>query len=289
MPNRLFCFGLGYSALTLARGLKREGWNVAGTARSDAKCADLAALGIDAVRFDGQEAIRDAATALRDTTHVLTSIPPDEGGDPVLRLHRGDLAALPNLSWIGYLSTTGVYGNLDGAEADESTPRVPTSARGWRRVEAEDAWIASGLPVHLFRLAGIYGPGRSAIDQIRDGTARRLDKPGHRFSRIHVEDIAGVLRSSIARPMPGSAYNVCDDLPCESRLVIEEAARLLNRPPPPIIPFAEAALSPMARTFYGDNKTVSNARIKRDLNYTLRYPDYKAGLRAILSDELGGE
>ncbi|MEM7651553.1 MAG: SDR family oxidoreductase [Pseudomonadota bacterium] len=291
MTPRLFCFGLGYSAMILAETLLKEGWTVAGTCRSEAKKQALEEVGIDAFLFDRGHPLDDVSAAFAGVTHFLTSVPPDQDGDPVLDHHGADLAALGtssqhSIQWVGYLSTTGVYGNLDGGEADEDTPRNPTSARGHRRVEGEDSWFAlgekAGFPVHVFRLAGIYGPGRSAIDQVKSGSGRRLSKPGHKFSRIHVEDIAGVLRASIAKPNGGRAYNVCDDAPSESRFVIEAAAEMLGMDPPPLIPFADAELSPMARTFYGDNKTVSNARIKEELGYVLRYPDYHAGLRSIM-------
>lgn len=265
----LLCFGFGYTARALAPLLAAEGWAVAGTSRGG---------GAD-VPFDAP------GEALERATHVLSSVPPDESGDPVLRRHA---AALAGRQWVGYLSTTGVYGDTGGAVVDESAPLRPTSARARRRVEAEAAWLAlwrsRGVPVHVFRLAGIYGPGRSAFDQIRAGTARRIDRPGHAFNRIHVDDIALVLRASMARPNPGAVYNVCDDAPAEPAEVVAHACELLALAPPPLTPFAEAAraMSPMAASFWADNRRVSNARIKAELGVRLRFPDYRAGLRAIL-------
>ena len=276
-PRRLFCFGLGYSGRALARELLAGGWSVAGTCRSERGLAELAALGVEPFRFD---ALPDGA--LDGTTHLLSSVPPDAGGDPVLIHHSAALARLAGrLEWAGYLSTTGVYGDSGGAWVGESSPLNPSSPRQARRVAAERAW-AETLPIHIFRLAGIYGPGRSAIDQVRAGSARRIDKPDHVFSRIHVDDISNVLVASIARPNPGAVYNVCDDLPAEPAAVVLEACRLLGVEPPPPLPFAEAGLSPMAASFWRDNRRVRNDRIKRELGVTLRYPDYRSGLAACL-------
>ncbi|HZS84753.1 MAG TPA: SDR family oxidoreductase [Stellaceae bacterium] len=284
---RLFCFGLGYSAQALARRLAARGWRIAGTCRDEAGRARLAEAGCETFLFDGEQPLADAPAALAGTTHLLSSVPPGAAGDPVLRHHGGDLARLAGrLAWAGYLSTTGVYGDRGGGLVDEESALRPTGERGRRRVAAEAGWRAlhrrHGLPLHVFRLAGIYGPGRSALDAVRAGTARRIDKPGQLFSRIHVEDIATVIEASIARPRPGVAYNLCDDEPAPPQEVIAFACSLLGVPPPPLIPFAEADLAPMARSFYDDNKRVSNARIKSELGVRLAYPDYRAGLRAIL-------
>ena len=284
--RRLFCFGLGYSAMHFAERLRAEGWTVAGTCRSAEKAARLASRGIDPFRFDRGRPLDDPRTALAGATHLASSVPPDEAGDPVLHHHGADLARLEGLVWIAYLSTTGVYGDRGGGIVDEDSPLEPTSARAGRRVEAEARWLAlwrqHGLPVHIFRLAGIYGPGRSAIDQLRAGTARRVVKPGHVFSRIHVEDIAGALYASLTRPRPGAVYNLCDDNPAPGEEVVAHAAALLGMAPPPLVPIEAARLSPMAESFYRDNKRVSNARIKRELGFRLKYPDYRAGLAAIL-------
>jgi nucleoside-diphosphate-sugar epimerase len=220
--------------------------------------------------------------ALDGVTHVLTSVAPDEAGDPVLDLHGPDLLRLPGLAWAGYLGTTAVYGDRGGAWVDEETPVDPTLARADRRARAEAAWLASGLPAHVFRLAGIYGPGRNAFVNLRDGTARRVVKPGQVFSRIHVEDIATVLEASIARPRPGAVYNVCDDEPVPPQEVVAHAAALLGVEPPPEQPYATAELSPMARTFYRDNRRVRNDRLKQELGVRLAYPTYREGLAALL-------
>ena len=288
-PGRLFCFGLGYSALALARRLLAEGWSVAGTTRCEDKARRLAQEGVEVFLFDHGRPLDDPPAALAGTSHLLSSVPPDGGGDPVLDHHRQDIAALESLDWLGYLSTTGVYGDRDGGWVDEDSDLAPTGERGRRRLAAEEAWLElwelEGLPVHLFRLAGIYGPGRSALDSVRGGTAKRIDKPGQVFSRIHVDDIAAVLRASIARPRPGAAYNLCDDEAAPPQEVVAYASELLGREPPPLIPFDQAELSAMGRSFYRDNKRVSNARIKEELGVTLAYPNYREGLRALLAKE----
>jgi nucleoside-diphosphate-sugar epimerase len=192
--------------------------------------------------------------------------------------------------WVGYLSTTGVYGDRRGGWVDEADLRDASTARGRARVAAEDAWLAlqrdHGLPVHLFRLAGIYGPGRGPFEKVRDGTARRIVKPGQVFSRIHVDDIAATLRASIARPNPGAAYNVCDDEPAPPEDVLAFAADLLGLPPPPEVPYDAAEMTAMARSFYAESKRVSNRRIKDELGVVLRWPTYREGLRALLAAEI---
>lgn len=289
---RLFCFGLGYSARVLAGALTAEGWTVAGACREAESVGELAAMGIEAFLFDGRRPFAHAATALRGVTHVLSSVPPDAGGDPVLRHHRQDLAALRGLAWIGYLSTTGVYGDTGGRPVDESAPTAPTSERSRLRVEAERQWLAlTNRPAHVFRLSGIYGPSNSVLDRVRDGTARRIDRPGHLFSRIHVDDIAGVITASIARPNPGAVYNLADDLPAAAAEVTAFACELLGVEPPPLIPFNEAAreMSPMALSFWRDNRLVDNTRIKKELAVRLIHADYRSGLRAILAAETDRE
>lgn len=282
---RLFCFGLGYSALTLAERVVARGWRVAGTCRGADKRAELAARGIEAHLFDRGRPLADAAGALAGTTHLLASVPPDAGGDPVLEYHATDLRQLRGIRWAGYLSTTGVYGDRAGGWVDENATLAPSGPRGLRRRDAEQAWLALGLPVHVFRLAGIYGPGRSALEVVRAGKARRIAKPGQVFSRIHVDDIAAVLLASIDRPNPGRAYNVCDDDPAPPADVIAEACRLLDVPPPPLEDFAaaQATMSEMARSFYDDSKRVRNDRIKTELGVTLAYPSYRDGLKALMA------
>jgi len=286
----LFCFGLGYTAMALARGLVSQGWKVTGTCREPAHAAEARALGLEIVIFDRDHPIGDLDQRLQATTHLLSSVPPDAGGDPVLDVHAAAIAhaasqGATQLRWIGYLSTTGVYGDRNGGWVDETSALAPTGERGRRRLEAETAWLALPQPAHLFRLAGIYGPGRSALDTVRSGKARRVVKPGQVFSRIHVADIAQTLLASIARPHPGAAYNVCDDDAEDPAEVIAYACKLLNVPPPPAVPFANAELSPMARSFYDDNKRIRNDRIKRELGVVLQYPTYRAGLAALLAAE----
>lgn len=278
MSHMLF-FGFGYSAQVLARRLAKAGWSVSATARSAAGRAEIGEHGYRAVNFSGL-----AAADLEGITHLVISVPPGGYGDPVLSAHGALLQALARqIEWAGYLSTTGVYGDHGGAWVDEATPLTPNTERGARRVATEQAWLDTGLPVHIFRLAGIYGPGRNPLQSVRDGSARRIVKPGQVFSRIHVADIAMVLEASIARPHPGRAYNVCDDEPCPPQDVIAYAAQLLGLPPPPEIPFGEATLSPMARSFYADSKRVSNARMKFELGVRLAYPTYRQGLAALLT------
>jgi nucleoside-diphosphate-sugar epimerase len=279
LPPVLLCFGLGYSALTLARRLAARGWAIRGTTRRPEKAEALEAQGHAMFAFDRDRPL--PPEAFQGVTHVLTSIAPDEAGDPVLDRHRSDLAALPGLAWVGYLGTTAVYGDRQGAWVDEDTAIEPTLARADRRARAEAAWLESGLPVHIFRLAGIYGPGRNAFVNLADGTARRIVKPGQVFSRIHVEDLATVLEASMARPRPGAIYNVCDDEPAPPQDVVAFAAGLAGVEPPPEQPYETAELSPMARTFYRDNRRVRNERIKRELGVRLAYPSYRDGLRAL--------
>jgi nucleoside-diphosphate-sugar epimerase len=283
----LFCFGLGYSALALGRRRAAEGWVVRGTCRTAERAAALRAAGFSVELFDADH--RLPRKALDGVTHLVASVPPDTAGDPVLAAYGRDIAALGELSWVGYLSTTGVYGDRGGGWVDETAELLPTGERGHRRVAAEEGWLdlwrRHGAPVHIFRLAGIYGPGRSAFDALRAGKARRIGKRGQVFSRIHVEDLASVLIASMARPRPGAVYNVCDDDPSPPEAVVAHAAALLGVAPPPLVALAAAGLSPMARSFYDDNKRVSNRLIKTELGVTLRYPDYRAGLAAILADE----
>jgi len=283
--GNIFVLGHGYSGKTLTRRLRTQGWTAAGTSR-----APQAGDGVTTFRLAAPEDLTPsspAARALGEATHLLHSIPPSAEGDPVLQPVAEILRNSHQLKWIGYLSTTGVYGDRDGGWVDETTPVRPNNARGQRRVTAERQWLAlgaqHGIATQVFRLAGIYGPGRSALDDVRAGTARRIFKPGHDFSRIHVEDIAQVLEASIARPHSGAIYNVCDDLPAPSAEVVAYACELLGVAPPPLLPFAqaEASLSPMAREFWSANRKVRNDKIKSELGVKLLYPDYRVGLRAI--------
>lgn len=280
--NRLFCFGLGFSAQALGRRLKPKGWRIAGTARAGEKVNALIREGIEAFTFP----LADPPAALEGATHVLISTPPGAGGDPALS-HADALKPLQP-KWLGYLSTTGVYGDHAGGWVDETTPEAPATERGQRRLEAERAWAAWGraanVPVMIFRLAGIYGPTRNQLDGLRDGTARRIVREGQIFSRIHVDDIAAVLEASIARPNAGAIYNVCDNEPAPPHEVIEYAAKLLNVTPPPLERFEDvkSSMSEMARSFYTESKRVKNDRIKQDLGVQLLYPTYREGLKALL-------
>ncbi len=279
MPT-LLSIGHGYSARAFAAHLGPE-WRVMGTARDAERVEDLRALGVEPLIWPGQ----DMTAALDAATHVLISVAPDETGDPVLNALGDAIAArAARFDWVGYLSTTGVYGDRGGDWVDETSPLAPTTRRGEQRVRAEAAWAAiSGLPLHIFRLAGIYGPGRGPFEKVRQGTARRIVKPGQVFSRIHVADIARVLTASVARPDPGAVYNLCDDDPAPPQDVIAEAARLLGLPIPPAEDFATAEMTPMARSFYAESKRVSNDRIKRELGVSLAYPTYLEGLAALLA------
>lgn len=272
----LLSIGHGYSARALARLLLPQGWRIIATTRSAAKADMLRAEGVEPMVWTG------GALPLSEATHLLTSVAPDGSGDPVLAAQRNAIAAARHLEWVGYLSTVGVYGDHGGGWVDEDTPLTPSTTRGVQRVAAETAWAALGLPLHVFRLAGIYGPGRGPFEKVRDGTARLIVKPGQVFSRIHVEDIAQVLAASIARPTPGRVYNVCDDAPSPPEDVLAYAAELLGLPRPPEVPFDPASMTPMAASFYAENKRVRNDRIKAELGVSLRYPDYRAGLEAML-------
>ena len=287
LSPRLFCFGLGFTGSALGDALVGDGWRVAGTSRTADRVAALAARGMEAHLFERGRPLADPAAALAGTTHLLVTAPPDELGDAALDLHEADLAALESLEWVGYLSTTGVYGDRQGDWVDETSEPRPVSPRALRRVAAEDAWLdvwhRYGIAVHVFRLAGIYGPGRSVLDQIRAGTARRIDRPGQVFGRIHVDDIVQVLRASMRRPNPGAVYNVADDEPAAPADVVAYACGLLGVEPPPLVALEGAQLSPLARSFYDDNRRVRNDRIKRELGVTLRYPHYRRGLAACLT------
>lgn len=283
MNKTLLSFGHGFSARALTPMLLAEGWRVIGTTRTSEKAAALVAEGVEARIWPGADLSADIAAA----RHILISVGPGEGGDPVLAALGAEIAAAaPHLDWVGYLSTTGVYGDHQGGWVDESTPLTPSTRRGQWRVEAEAAWQAiPGLPLHIFRLAGIYGPGRGPFAKVRAGTARRIIKPGQVFSRIHVADIAQVLHASLARPDPGAVYNLCDDDPAPPEDVIGHAAELLGLPLPPGEDFEVADMTPMARSFYAESKRVRNERIKEDLGITLRYPSYRDGLSALLALE----
>jgi nucleoside-diphosphate-sugar epimerase len=288
--RHLFCFGLGYSARTLGRRLAAAGWDVTGTCRSAEAAATPCRGGFATMPFE--RGVTLPVDALRGVSHILVSVPPDAAGDPVLDRLGDTIAHLPDLAWLGYLSTTAVYGDCGGGWVDETAPLSPSGERGRRRAAAETGWRKlwrrHGVPLHIFRLAAIYGPGRSPFNALRAGAAKRIDAPGQLFSRIHVEDLAAALAASIARPRPGAIYNICDDEPAAPAAVIAYAAELLGLPPPPLVPLAAAGLSPLAASFWVDNKRVRNALFKREFGIAWRYPDYRTGLAAILAAEAGG-
>lgn len=277
MTNTLLCLGFGYTARTLARHLIPLGWRIIGTTRDSAPAMD----GVELLQWPGQDIPLDGIT------HVLNSVAPNAQGDPVLAAMQDQISAA-DLQWVGYLSTTAVYGDRDGDWVDEHSDLRPASPRGQWRVAAEQAWLGlEGTPVHIFRLAGIYGPGRGPFSKLKRGGLRRIIKQGQVFSRIHVEDIAQVLRASMSQPNPGAVYNVCDDEPAPPQDVIGYAAELQGLPMPPAVPFEEADLTPMARSFYSENKRVRNDRIKSELGVELIYPEYRAGLRSMMGEEGG--
>lgn len=276
MDKTFFIFGYGYSAQAFARALPQD-FTVIGTSRE---------AGPDVVEWPGS----DISDALSRATHLLISIAPEADGDPVLSRIRDEIVSIaPQLEWVGYLSTTGVYGDHGGGWVDEDTPLTPATNRGQQRVEAEAAWQAlsaeTGLPLHIFRLAGIYGPGRGPFAKVRKGTARRIIKKNQVFSRIHVEDIAQVLVASVAHPNPGRIYNVCDNDAAPPEDVLAHAAELLGLPVPPAEDFETADMTPMARSFYAESKRVRNDRIKEELGVKLLYPTYQDGLAALLKAE----
>jgi nucleoside-diphosphate-sugar epimerase len=285
MTKTLLSFGHGYSARALSRLLLPQDWRVIGTTRSEDKASRLMNEGLEPRLWPGADMI----PALNAATHILISAAPDDAGDPVLAELRDEIAKRARqFAWVGYLSTTGVYGDHQGDWVDETTPLTPATKRGIARVKAEAEWAAvPNLPLHIFRLAGIYGPGRGPFSKVRIGTARRIIKKGQVFSRTHVADIARILMASINKPNPGAAYNVCDNDPAPPEDVIAYAAELLGLPVPEAVDFETADMSPMARSFYAESKKVRNDRIKDELGVELLYPDYKSGLRALLAQEIG--
>ena len=286
MTHTLLSFGHGYSAQALSRILLPQDWRIIGTTRSEDKAPGLMNTGIEPRIWPGADMI----PALNAATHLLISAAPGDAGDPVLAELREEITKrAKQFQWVGYLSTTGVYGDHQGNWVDENTPLTPATKRGIARVKAETEWAAiPDLPLHIFRLAGIYGPGRGPFSKVRNGTARRIIKPGQVFSRTHVADIARVLAASISKPNPGAAYNVCDNDPAPPEDVIAYAAELLGLPIPEAIDFETAEMTPMARSFYAESKKVRNDRIKDELGVKLLYPDYPSGLQALLAAEIGG-
>ena len=263
--------------------MQKHGWTVIGTTRSQEKAEEIKSLGVQPLVWPGS----DLAKAIESATHILVSASPTAEGDQFLNTYKDALKASSKLRWIGYLSTTGVYGDHGGAWVDEDTPVSPTTKRGQQRVVAEYDWLASGLPVHVFRLAGIYGAGRGPFEKLRNGTARLVIKSGQVFGRVHIEDIAQSLYASISNPNPGRVYNLSDDEPASPEDILSYAATLLNMPMPPEVDFATADMTPMARSFYSECKRVRNDRVKTELGIALKYKGYKEALDAILAAESG--
>jgi len=278
MAKSLLCIGYGFSAQALAFDLRKARWNIEGTTRCKNRVASMKKSGVKPIIWPGD----NLHEALTKATHLLISAAPNAQGDPFL--NKIDISNY-KFSWVGYLSTTGVYGNHDGAWVDETSSVMPTTKRGQWRVLAEEAWSRTNVPLHIFRLAGIYGPGRGPFSKVKDGSARRIIKPGQIFSRIHVDDISQILAASIKQPRPGAIYNVCDDEPAPPQDVIAYAAQLLRLPLPLEIPFNNADMSPMARSFYSENKCVQNMLMKSELGITLKYPNYRVGLQSLLEDK----
>ena len=282
MTKHLLSIGHGFTAREFGNFVRKLGWQVSGTTRSKAKLDGIGALGVDPLLWPGS----DLSAAIADATHILISASPDQSGDHFLNEYIGALKDSSKLEWVGYLSTTGVYGDHNGAWVDEDTPVVPSTKRGKLRADAEQAWLESGLPVHVFRLAGIYGAGRGPFAKLRNGTARLIRKPGQVFGRIHVEDIAQGLYASIQSPNPGRIYNLSDDEPAAPEDILGYAAELLGMELPPEEEFESADMTPMARSFYSECKRVRNDRMKTELGVTLKYPGYKEALDAIYKAEV---
>jgi nucleoside-diphosphate-sugar epimerase len=283
----VFFFGMGYSSLAAARAIHQiidADIPVFGTSRTEEGIEALAESPYRLHLFDGESPGKTLLPDLKRATHVVLSIPPTEAGDPALRMHRADLDAAPDLEWLCYFSTVGVYGDFGGAWIDETAPTRPINQRSAHRVEVEQQWRdyadERGVPLLILRLAGIYGPGRSAFDKLREGTARRIVKPGQVFNRIHVEDIGRVTALAARRKLSGT-FNLADNEPAPPQDLIEYAARQMGVPMPPDLPFTEANMTPMARSFYSDNKRVSNSAIRAALGIELLYPTYRDGLDAI--------
>lgn len=287
MPEkRLLCLGFGYTARIFSLRLRKKGWIIAGTTRSQEKAEALSRDGVEAIMWEGDNV---EASWLNGAAALLISTPPGENGCPAFNAAAAAVAAQSKQwRWIGYLSTNGVYGDHHGGWVTEDSELLATSERSCRRIEAEAQWRAlarqNDLPLIVFRLPGIYGPGRSALDTVREGKAKRIFKEGQVFSRMHVEDIAATLDATMKKPRIHDLYNLADDEPAPPQDVVEYACKLLGVEPPPLVPIEDANLSPMAKSFYADNKRVSNRRMKDALGVRLKFPTYREGLDAIAAD-----
>jgi len=288
--RRLFVFGLGYVGLSFALAMRDAGWKVEGTCRSEKRRQELKQRGLEAFIFDGQKRCVEISQGVALADAILSSVPPNGAGDPVLDIFGADIGNNSGVAWLGYLSTTGVYGDWDGKEVDENSQLRATSDRGLRRIGSEQAWLRltsrKRLPAHIFRLAGIYGPGRNILEKIRAGTAIRIQKPGHVFSRIHVDDIISTLAASILRPRAGAIYNVCDNEPCSQPQIVEHGCKILGQTLPPLIDFEARVneMSLLARSFWEDRRRVSNRLIREELMVNLRFPTYREGLASLIKD-----
>jgi nucleoside-diphosphate-sugar epimerase len=282
---KFLVFGFGYSALHVSQRLRTAGVEVTATVRNRAKAESLKQAGITARVFSPEHCDAEIASDIAASDAILISIPPDQSGDPVLSTFQDAIAAAPNLRWVGYLSTVGVYGDHAGQWIDERTPASPQQQRSRIRAAVEQAWLtfgaSRGAALHIFRLAGIYGPERNQLAQLASGTARRIVKPGQVFNRIHVADIAAVVEASLAHPRGGAIYNVSDNEPAPPQDVVAYAAQLCGIEPPPEIPFDSAELSAMGRSFFSESKRVRNDLIRQELGVELRYPTYREGLTAL--------
>jgi len=291
-PKKLFCYGYGYVAQHLVAALKKEdsSWDFVVTTTDREKLTQIRESGIKAYLFSDKMPFNDPLFAMDGVTHMLISTPPKDDGDIVFKAHARDILNVTSIEWIGYLSSTGVYGNRDGDWVDETAETRPSSARGSKRAKAETQWLKlrrlAGIPINIFRLAGVYGPGRSTLDTVRAGNTKRVYKEGHAFNRIHVDDITQSLIASMDQPKPGDIYNLADDSPSPSHELIDYACQLIGMESPPLLTYDDDDnMSPMARSFYKDNKRIKNDKIKNKLGITLKHPDYKSGLDAIFQDE----
>ncbi len=291
MSGRLFSIGFGYVAKAFAARLADKGWRIAGTTRSEEKVGEMREAGVAPVIWDGEDLGFEllGGGSLDGATAILISTPPGDLGCPALLAAADAITAQKGaIGWIGYLSTNGVYGDHGGAWVDEESALKGNSERAQRRIEAEEAWrrfcARRDLPLTIFRLPGIYGPGRSALDSVRAGKAKRIYKKGQVFSRMHVDDIAAALEASMTAPRAHDLYNLCDDEPGPPQDIVAYACGLLGMEPPPLIPIEDASLSEMAQSFYADNKRVSNQRMKSAFGMKLAYPTYREGLNAIFNE-----
>ena len=291
MQKKLFCFGYGYVAEHLASALKKhdDSWQICGTTRDIDKLNLMREDGIKAYLYSEETPFHDPFLILNGVTHILISIPPNKQGDIVFQTHARDILKIPTIEWIGYCSSTSIYGNRDGEWVDETAEVKPTSERGSKRARAESAWLKmrriAGIPINIFRLSGIYGVGRSALDGVRAGNTRRIHKKDHAFNRIHVDDIVQTMIASMSQPKPGDIYNLADNDPAPSHELIAYACKLLGQTPTPLVEYEDIDMAPMARSFYKENKRVKNDKIKSKLGIQLKYPDYKSGLDSIFDQE----